>query len=56
MINKKEITKTNWIESKYQITDCLTKYGPSSGKLLNPLKTKSTGFLYIYIIKKHIDR
>ena len=41
MINKKEITKINWIENKYQIADCLTKYGASSEKLLNTLKTKS---------------
>ena len=41
MINKKEIAKINWIENKYQIADCLTKYGASSEKLLNTLKTKS---------------
>ena len=41
MIKKKEITKINWIENKYQIADCLTKYGASSEKLLNTLKTKS---------------
>ena len=41
MINKNEITKINWIENKYQIADCLTKYGVSSEKLLNTLKTKS---------------
>ena len=41
MINKKKITKINWIENKYQIADCLTKYGASSEKLLNTLKTKS---------------
>ena len=35
MINKNEITKINWIENKYQIADCLTKYGASSEKLLN---------------------
>ena len=41
MINKNKITKINWIENKYQIADCLTKYGASSEKLLNTLKTKS---------------
>ena len=41
MINKKEITKINWIENKHQIADCLTIYGASSEKLLNNLKTKS---------------
>ena len=41
MINKKEITKINWIENKYQIADCLTKYEASSEKLVNTLKTKS---------------
>ena len=40
MINKKEITKINWIENKYQIADCFTKYGACSKKLLNTLKTK----------------
>ena len=40
-INKKDLTKINWIENKYQIADCLTKYGASSEKLLNTLKTKS---------------
>ena len=45
MINKKEITKINWIENKYQIADCLTKYGASSEKILSILKTKSTEFL-----------
>ena len=41
MIKKKEITKINWIENKYQIADCLMKYITSSEKLLNTLKTKS---------------
>ena len=41
MINKKDITKINWIKNKYQIADCLTKYRASSEKLLNTLKTKS---------------
>ena len=27
MFNKKEITKINWIENKFQIADCLIKYG-----------------------------
>ena len=45
MINKKEITKINWIENKYQIADCLTIHGASSEKLLNNLKTKSTEVL-----------
>ena len=40
-IYKKDLTKINWIENKYQIADCLTKYGASSEKLLNTLKTKS---------------
>ena len=41
IINKKEIIKINWIENKYQIADCLTKYEASSEKLVNTLKTKS---------------
>ena len=41
MLNKKEITKFNWIENKYQIANCVTKYGASSEKLLNTPKTKS---------------
>ena len=45
MINKKEITTINWIENKYQITDCPTKYGASSEKLLNTLKNTSIEFL-----------
>ena len=45
MINKKEITKINWIKNKYQIADCLTTYGVSSEKLLNTLKTKPIEFL-----------
>ena len=34
VINKKKITKIDFIENKYQIADCLTKYGASSEKLL----------------------
>ena len=49
VINKKEIIKINWIENKYQIADCLTKYGASSEKLLKTLKTKPTEFLYLNI-------
>ena len=45
LINKKEITKINWIENKYHIADCITKYGASSEKLLNTRKTKSVEFL-----------
>ena len=30
IINKKEITKINWIENKYFIAECLTKYRTSS--------------------------
>ena len=41
MINKKGITKINWIENKYRIADCLTKYAASSENLLNTLKTRS---------------
>ena len=41
MIHKKEITKVNWTENKYQIADCLAKYGAYSEKLLNTFKTKS---------------
>ena len=37
MSNKKETTKINWIESKYQIADCLTRYGASLEKLLDTL-------------------
>ena len=46
IVNKKEeITKINWIENKYQIADCFTKYGASSEKWLSTLKTKSIEFL-----------
>ena len=45
MINKKDIPNNNFIENKYQISDCITKYGASSKKLLNTLKTKSIEFL-----------
>ena len=45
MVNKKEITKINWIENKYQIADCLMTSGVSSEKLLNTRKTKPTEFL-----------
>ena len=44
MINKKEIIKIYWIENKCQTADCFTKYGASSEKLLNTLKTKSVEF------------
>ena len=47
MKNKKEI-KINQIEKKYQIADCLTKYGASSEKLLNTLKKNQLNF---YITK-----
>ena len=50
MINKKEITKINSIENKYQIADCFTKYGACSKKLLNTLKTKSIEFLQLNIV------
>ena len=41
MLNKKELTKINWIENKHQIANCLTKYGASTEMLLNTLKNKS---------------
>lgn len=44
-INKKEITNINWIENKYQISECLTKYEASSEEILSILKTKSIEFL-----------
>ena len=44
MTNKEDITKLNWTDNKHQIGDCLTKYGASSGKILNTLKTKSIKF------------
>ena len=34
MTNKKEVTKIDWIENKYQIADRLVKYGASSEILL----------------------
>ena len=45
MFNKKEITKINWIENKFQIADCFIKYGASSENILVTLKTKSVDFL-----------
>ena len=45
MFNKKEITKTNWIENKFLIADCLIKYGASSENILVTLKAKSVDFL-----------
>ena len=44
MTNKEDITKLNWTDNKYQIGDCLTKYGATSRKILNTLKTKSIKF------------
>ena len=49
MINKKELTKINWTENKYQIADCHTKYGTPSEKLLNTLKIKSIEVLSLNI-------
>ena len=43
--NKKDISKINWIEHKYQIADYIAKYGASSKKILNTPKTKSVEFL-----------
>ena len=37
MSNKKETAKINWVESKYEIADCLTRYRESSEKLIDTL-------------------
>ena len=55
-INKKEITKINWIENKYQIEDCLTKYGASSEKLLSKPYQLNLLMKYCININKKILR
>ena len=42
--SKKDVSKINWIEHKYQIADCIAKYGASSKKILNTPKNKSVEF------------
>ena len=42
MLEKKEITRVIWVESSYQLLDCLTKRGACSRKLLETLEQ---GFL-----------
>ena len=44
MLDKKEITKINWIDKHNQLADCLTKNGASSEKLISTFKTKSLEF------------
>ena len=39
MMQKGEISKVKWIEASNQLSDCLTKKGASSKKLINVLKT-----------------
>ena len=39
MMQKGEISDVNWIEASYQLSDCFTKKGASSKKLINVLKS-----------------
>ena len=38
IIDNNEVHKIKWVESRHQISDCLTKYGVSSSNLLTVLK------------------